>query len=98
VSLDFSSRVMLFCLNGVTHRCFRGTSGWPNRSCRPFDQVDKSLQRMPVTVDGKHLYDWPVSTGGGGYDTPSGSFKPFRMKIHHRSDEWDDAPMQAEGL
>ena len=56
-------------------------------------RVDKSHQRMTVTVDGKHLYDWPVSTGGGGYDTPSGSFKPFRMEIDHRSDEWDDAPM-----
>jgi lipoprotein-anchoring transpeptidase ErfK/SrfK len=56
-------------------------------------QVDKSAQRMTVTVDGKQLYDWPVSTGGGDYDTPSGSFKPFRMEIDHRSDEWDDAPM-----
>jgi hypothetical protein len=56
-------------------------------------RVDKSLQRMTVTVDGKRLYDWPVSTGGGGYDTPSGSFKPFRMEIDHRSEEWDDAPM-----
>ena len=56
-------------------------------------QVDKSAQRMTVTVDGKQLYDWPVSTGGGGYDTPSGNFKPFRMEIDHRSDEWDDAPM-----
>ena len=56
-------------------------------------RVDKSLQRMTVTVDGKHLYDWPVSTGGGGYDTPSGRFKPFRMEIDHCSDECDDAPM-----
>jgi lipoprotein-anchoring transpeptidase ErfK/SrfK len=56
-------------------------------------QVDKSTQRMTVTVDGKQLYDWPVSTGGGDYDTPSGNFKPFRMEIDHRSDEWDDAPM-----
>jgi len=56
-------------------------------------QVDKSTQHMTVTVDGKQLYDWPVSTGGSGYDTPSGSFRPFRMEIDHRSDEWDDAPM-----
>ncbi|MGA8968352.1 MAG: L,D-transpeptidase [Pseudolabrys sp.] len=56
-------------------------------------QIDKSIQRMTVTVDGKQLYDWPVSSGGRGYDTPSGSFKPFRMDIDHRSDEWDDAPM-----
>ena len=56
-------------------------------------RVDKSLQRMTVTVDGKRLYDWPVSTGGGGYDTPSGTFKPFRMEIDHYSDEYDNAPM-----
>jgi L,D-transpeptidase catalytic domain len=48
---------------------------------------------MTVAVDGKQLYDWPVSTGGSGYDTPSGTFKPFRMEIDHYSQEWDDAPM-----
>ena len=26
--------------------------------------VDKSSQRMTVTVNGEHLYDWPVTTGG----------------------------------
>jgi L,D-transpeptidase-like protein len=56
-------------------------------------QVNKSAQRMTVTVDGKQLYDWPVSTGGRDYDTPSGTFKPFRMDIDHHSDEWDNAPM-----
>jgi hypothetical protein len=48
---------------------------------------------MTVTVNGAQIYDWPVSTGGSGYDTPSGTFKPFRMEIDHYSDEWDDAPM-----
>src|ERR1017187_10781648 len=56
-------------------------------------KVDKSAQRMTVTVDGNQLYDWPVSTGGRGYDTPSGTFKPFRMDIDHYSEEWDNAPM-----
>ena len=56
-------------------------------------QIDKSAQRMAVTVDGKPLYDWPVSTGGRGYDTPGGSFKPFRMDRDHHSDEFDGAPM-----
>jgi hypothetical protein len=56
-------------------------------------KVDKSTQRMTVTVDGKQLYDWPVSSGGRGYDTPGGDFRPFRMDIDHRSEEWDDAPM-----
>ena len=48
---------------------------------------------MTVTVNGEQLYDWPVSSGGSGYDTPSGTFKPFRMEIDHHSDEWDNAPM-----
>jgi hypothetical protein len=55
--------------------------------------VDKSAQRMTVTLNGEQLYDWPVSTGGAGYDTPSGTFKPFPMEIDHTSDEYDNAPM-----
>jgi lipoprotein-anchoring transpeptidase ErfK/SrfK len=55
--------------------------------------IDKSTQRMSVAVNGRPLYDWPVATGGRGYDTPSGSFRPFRMDIDHTSDEWDNAPM-----
>src|SRR6476659_5996405 len=55
--------------------------------------VDKSTQRMTVTVDGQQMYDWPVTTGGSGYDTPGGTFKPFRMEIDHHSDEYDNAPM-----
>jgi hypothetical protein len=56
-------------------------------------KVDKSAQRMTVSVNGEHLYDWPVTTGGSDYDTPSGTFKPFRMEIDHYSDEYDNAPM-----
>jgi hypothetical protein len=56
-------------------------------------QVDKSAQRMTVTLDGNELYDWPVSTGGRGYESPGGTFKPFRMEIDHYSDEYDNAPM-----
>jgi lipoprotein-anchoring transpeptidase ErfK/SrfK len=56
-------------------------------------QIDKSTQRMAITVNGEQRYDWPVSTGGTGHDTPSGAFKPFRMEIDHHSDEWDNAPM-----
>jgi hypothetical protein len=55
--------------------------------------IDKSAQRMTVTLNGEQLYDWPVSTGGDGYDTPSGTFKPFRMEIDHYSEEYDNAPM-----
>lgn len=55
--------------------------------------IDKSAQRMSVSVDGVTRYVWSISTGAGGYDTPSGSFRPFRMEQDHRSDEWDNAPM-----
>jgi len=55
--------------------------------------IDKSAQKMTVTVDGQERYTWPVSTGRGGYDTPSGEFQPFRMERDHFSREWDDAPM-----
>ncbi|WP_457105509.1 L,D-transpeptidase [Methylobacterium sp. P5_C11] len=55
--------------------------------------VDKSSQRMEVSVDGQPRYSWPVSTGVASHDTPSGSYRPFRMERTHFSKEWDDAPM-----
>ncbi len=56
-------------------------------------EIDKTAQRMTVTVDGHEAYKWTVATGGIDYDTPNGVFKPFRMEIDHHSDEWDNAPM-----
>jgi hypothetical protein len=55
--------------------------------------IDKSAQLMTVEVDGRALYQWPVSTGKAGYDTPGGKYKAFRMERDHFSKEWDDAPM-----
>ena len=55
--------------------------------------ISKVTQHMTVTIDGQQEYDWLVSTGGAGYDTPSGTFHPFRMEKEHFSKEWDDAPM-----
>jgi hypothetical protein len=55
--------------------------------------IDKSAQQMTVSIDDETLYTWPVSTGRRGYDTPSGTFTPFRMERDHYSREWDDAPM-----
>ena len=55
--------------------------------------IDKSTQRMYVAVDGVTRYVWAVSTGASGYDTPGGSFRPFRMERDHFSREWDNAPM-----
>jgi hypothetical protein len=55
--------------------------------------VDKSAQQMTVAVDGETRWVWPVSTGRRGYDTPSGTFRAFRMEKDHFSKEFDDAPM-----
>lgn len=55
--------------------------------------INKVSQKMTVVVDGQTKYVWPVSTGARGYDTPSGTFRPFRMEKEHFSKEWDDAPM-----
>jgi hypothetical protein len=55
--------------------------------------IDKAAQKMTVDIDGATRWTWPVSTGRRGYDTPTGSFRPFRMEEDHYSKEWDDAPM-----
>src|SRR5215469_12255214 len=55
--------------------------------------VDKSTQQMSVVVDGVPRWQWRVSTGAPGYDTPSGTFRAFRMEADHFSKEFDDAPM-----
>lgn len=55
--------------------------------------VDKGSQRMLVSVDGATRYEWPVSTGRPGFDTPNGTFRPNRMEAMHYSDEYENAPM-----
>ncbi|MEP6840935.1 MAG: L,D-transpeptidase [Bradyrhizobium sp.] len=55
--------------------------------------IDKDNQRMTVAVDGVERYHWPVSSGIPSRETPSGSFRTFRMEEDHYSKEFDDAPM-----
>jgi hypothetical protein len=55
--------------------------------------VDKSTQLMSVTVDGALKWQWKVSTGRTGHDTPSGNFHANRMEAEHFSKKYDDAPM-----
>jgi hypothetical protein len=55
--------------------------------------IDKNEQMMTVAVDGVERYHWPVSTGIPSRETPSGSFRTFRMEEDHYSKEFDDAPM-----
>ena len=55
--------------------------------------IDKSSQRMAVSVDGASRYNWPVSTGRGGYGTPSGVFRPQSMVRMHYSRKYYNSPM-----
>lgn len=55
--------------------------------------INKVSQKMTVELDGRSKYKWPVSTGAAGYETPSGTYSPFRLEKEHFSKEWDDAPM-----
>ena len=55
--------------------------------------IDKSSQRMSVSVDGARRYSWPVSTGRGGYGTPSGVFHPQAMARRHFSRRYYNSPM-----
>jgi hypothetical protein len=55
--------------------------------------VDKTSQRMTVSVDGYTRYVWKVSTGRPGFDTPNGTFHPFRLDRDHHSTVYENAPM-----
>jgi L,D-transpeptidase catalytic domain len=65
----------------------------PASAAKVLITISKMSQKMTVTVDGEKKYQWKVSTGAAGYETPSGSHRPFRMEKEHFSKEWDDAPM-----
>jgi lipoprotein-anchoring transpeptidase ErfK/SrfK len=55
--------------------------------------IDKSKQRMTVSLDGVETFDWPVSTGRAGYSTPSGNYTATSMNEIWYSRQWDNAPM-----
>ena len=55
--------------------------------------IDKTMQMMKVFIDNVERYDWPVSTGKRGYDTPSGTYTARSMNEMWYSKQWDSAPM-----
>jgi lipoprotein-anchoring transpeptidase ErfK/SrfK len=55
--------------------------------------INKAKQKMTVFVDGIQKYDWPVSTGRGGYSTPSGNYTATSMNEIWYSKQWDNSPM-----
>ena len=55
--------------------------------------IDLSDQRMMVYVDGLEHYNWDISSGRMGYETPTGSYKPTWLSANHASTQYNDAPM-----
>jgi lipoprotein-anchoring transpeptidase ErfK/SrfK len=55
--------------------------------------IDKSQQRMFVSVDGEPAYVWRVSTGRGGFGTPTGRFRPQWMARSWFSTRYYGSPM-----
>jgi hypothetical protein len=55
--------------------------------------VNKSAQRLSVTVDGDQRYVWPVSTARRGYATPNGSYRPERLARKWYSRKYHMSPM-----
>jgi lipoprotein-anchoring transpeptidase ErfK/SrfK len=54
--------------------------------------IDKTAQRMTVSVDGVARHSWPISSGRAGQPTPSGRFRPLTMVRKEYSRTYD-APM-----
>jgi hypothetical protein len=55
--------------------------------------VDKSTQQVTVEVDGATRWQWKVSTGRIGHDTPNGTYHALYLDADHHSKKYDNAPM-----
>jgi hypothetical protein len=65
----------------------------PSANAAVLITVDKSTQRMTVQVDGAMRWQWKVSTGRRGHDTPAGTFRALSLDANHHSRQYDNAPM-----
>jgi lipoprotein-anchoring transpeptidase ErfK/SrfK len=54
--------------------------------------IDKSAQRMSVSIDGSGRYTWPVSTGLHG-GPPAGTYRPERLERSWYSRKFGMSPM-----
>ncbi len=55
--------------------------------------VNKTTQRLTVSVDGVQSYVWPVSTARAGYNTPNGTYGVEWMARRWFSRRYDWSPM-----
>jgi lipoprotein-anchoring transpeptidase ErfK/SrfK len=60
-------------------------------------KVSLAEQKMFLSVTDTtgltRTFEWKVSTGKPGYDTPTGAWNPTWLSRNHRSKTYDDAPM-----
>lgn len=56
-------------------------------------RIDVTSQRMQVVVDGQNTYEWAVSTGRRGYDTPRGAWQPQFLAAKYYSRKYHNSPM-----
>lgn len=56
-------------------------------------RIDISSQTMKVTMKGRVIHRWPVSTARRGYVTPRGSWRPKRLNRMWYSSKYENAPM-----
>jgi lipoprotein-anchoring transpeptidase ErfK/SrfK len=68
-------------------------AGTPTAFAEVVIAVNKSTQRMSVSVDGTLRYQFAVSTARAGYSTPNGTYHPQRMERSWFSREYYDSPM-----
>jgi len=55
--------------------------------------IDKSHQRMSVSVNGEDRYNWPISTARAGYSTPNGTYHPEHLAKRWFSHKYYGSPM-----
>ncbi|HWV51751.1 L,D-transpeptidase [Pseudorhodoplanes sp.] len=56
-------------------------------------RVDKTTQRMTVSVDGVPRHQWNVSTGRANFSTPNGIYAPQRLERRWFSRKYYNSPM-----
>ncbi len=56
-------------------------------------EIDLTKQRMHVSVNGKKVHEFKISSGRAGYATPTGTYHPYRMHTMWRSRQYGNAPM-----
>jgi hypothetical protein len=56
-------------------------------------QIDLSTQRMQVVNEKGERFDWAISSGRSGFNTPRGAFKPYSLRRMHYSRKYQMAPM-----